>query len=89
VKPTNVSVALSSALPVFPATGRPPMVSDTCGAVPPSHMPKADCWPTGQRAASAAAAARSGSTAWWQSGPTPGTGLPDASVTASTGSGVQ
>src|SRR5690242_16371782 len=68
VNPTNVSVELFSELPVLPATGRPPMIESTCSAVPPSHLPKKDCWPTGQRAASVAAAATFGSIAWWQVG---------------------
>src|SRR3954462_10477238 len=60
VKPTKVSVVLFSVLPVLPATGRPPKMPATCCAVPPSHLPKVACSPTGHRAASVAARATSG-----------------------------
>ena len=59
VKPTNVSVALFSELPVLPPTGRPPRMPATCVGGAAVARPNADCWPTGQRAASVAAAATS------------------------------
>src|SRR5207248_8531091 len=89
VTPPNVSVAFCSELPVLPPAGRPPRIADTSGAVPPSHLWNADCWPTGQRAASTAAAATSALTARWQDGSAAATGCPDASVMDSTGSGAQ
>ncbi len=87
VNPANVSVALFSELPVLPATGRF-RISPTSGAVAPSHRPNADCWPTGHRAASVAARATSGATAWWHTGRT-GTAAPPLVATDSTGSGGQ
>src|SRR5690348_13840564 len=89
VNPTNVSVALRSALPVLPPAGRPPRIPATMVAVPPSQVLYADCSPTGHRAASTAAAATSGETAWWQFGFAAGTALPVASLMDSTGNGAQ
>src|SRR5690242_3278815 len=89
VKPTNVSVALRSALPVLPPAGRPPRIPETMVAVPPSQVPYADCSPIGQRAASTAAAAMSGETTCLQFGLAAGSALPEASLMDTTGNGAQ
>src|SRR6266511_3309615 len=58
-------------------------------AVEPWHSPKNDWSPTGQRAASVAARATSGSTAWWQRGLAASSLVPLKSRISSTGSGSQ
>src|SRR6266508_2145544 len=86
----RAAVRSPSVVPVLPAIGYLlPTMFLVPPAVEPWHSPKNDWSPTGQRAASVAARATSGSTAWWQRGLAASSLVPLKSRISSTGSGSQ
>src|SRR2546421_5066270 len=86
----SAAVWLLSVVPVLPAIGNLPTVPFVADAVDaPWHSPYWESSPTGQRAASTAACATSGSTADRQRGLAASSLLPLKSSISTTGSGSQ